>query len=332
VRRPTIAIALLCSLLAIGLVDGNAAVEDLARYRARVDRWQGSLVQARELSAKGDPGWREAAKRIALEAKREGKVERPGGALTISHGWLVEELEQALRAKGPSQRERALRKAEESLAFYRTSLQPAPSVGRERVREALARALPARPREHVLRVAWLGRLLERLINWLGRAFGWLERAPRSARWLVWVVITLLGAVVLFLLGLAMRAVVRRFAPEVRASGARVEVGMPWAPPDPEAVLSQARKEAATGAFGEAIRHLYLAFLLRLDGVGLLRYHPATANWEYFRGLGDDELRREFASFTVIFDRKCYGAEPAALRDYDTCEELFGRVLGLAHGT
>jgi hypothetical protein len=309
------------------------AGEDLAGYTARLARWQGSLEQARELSAKGDPGWREAAKRIALEAEREGKVERPeGGALTIGHGWLVEELEQALRAKGASQRERALRKAEESLAFYRTSLQPARPLDRARVRAALARALPARPREHVLRMPWLGRLLMRIIKWLNRVFGWLARAPRSARWAVWVVITLLGAVVLFLLGLAARAVVRRFAPEVRAGGARVEVGMPWAPPDPDSVLSQARREAATGAFGEAIRHLYLAFLLKLDGVGLLRYHPATANWEYFRGLRDGELRREFASFTVIFDRKCYGVEAAALTDYDTCEELFGRALGLARAT
>jgi hypothetical protein len=306
------------------------AAEDLRAYAARLDRWQASLGSAHQLLARGDPTWRSAAQAIAVEAARGTRVERTsGGAITVSHAWLADEVRQALSAESARQKARALEQAEQSLSFYRASLRPAPAVNRSRMKAALARALPTRERARPLRLAWLGRLLERLADWLARAFGWMDRAPKSARWLAWAIIGLLGAALLFLLGLAARAVLRRFAPEKSGGGPRVEVGMPWAPPDADAVLARARQAAAAGAFGDAIRRLYLAFLLKLDGLGLVRYHPATANWEYFRGLPGADLRREFASFTVIFDRKCYGAQAAARDDYDRCEELFARALGAA---
>jgi len=331
--RAAAGIALLSGLLALGPLSRSAAGDDLAAYTARVERWHAAVARAHQLSATGDSRWRRVVKRVALEAQRASKVDRPaGGAVTVTHAWLAEELERALQAKDARQREQALKRAGDSLAAYAMSLSPAPAVSRAHIKAALAQALPLPPPVGRMRGTWLKRLLERLMDWLGRTFGLLERAHPSARWVVWVVLGVLAGAVLLLLGLMARSLLRRSARQPRSASLPAEAGMPWAPPDPDAALSRARQAAAAGRFGDAIRDLYLALLLRLDGAGLVRFHPATANWEYFGELSGEELRSQFASFTVVFDRKCYGGEAAARADYDRCEELFGRTLALAGWT
>jgi len=320
-------------LLALPLAAGPASGETLDQYQARLARWSGTVAKARGELGRGDPGWRVTMKALAGEASRPVAVARPEGVrVGADHGWLTSHLGRALAAPSRRSAKAALEVTAAEVAAYRAALAPAPRVDRARLRAVLARAVPAAGAGRRLPLQWLGKLLGRLMSWLEKLLSRLPRRWGSApRLLFWVIVGLAGAVLAAALGLAIRAIFGRFSRGARAPRPSVEVGRPWAPPDADAVLDRARQAAAAGSYREAIRHLYLALLLKLDLAGLLSYQPSRTNWEYLRALrASGRLPTgEVTSLTGIFDRKWYGGESAAASDYRHCEQLFGRVLSQA---
>jgi hypothetical protein len=331
IARGLVTAAALALLLSSAPV--SASPETLAQYQARLSRWADTVAAARDQWQRGDPAWQTRVQALAREAGKPGQIARGRGQpITVDHTWLTGHLAEALSAATAAGRGAALDAAACDLASYRAALAPAPRVDRARLRAVVARVVPAAPVGRRLPLAWLRRLIQRIPSWLERLLSRLpSRWGPAPRLLFWVVLGLAGAVLLGGLALAARAIIRRFARSVELAGPGAETGRPWAPPDAEVVLARARQAAAAGAYREAIRHLYLSLLLKLDLAGLLSYQPSKTNWEYLRALrAEGKLPTgEVASLTHIFDRKWYGGEQAAVSDYHQCEQLFSRVLAQA---
>ena len=83
--------------------------------------------------------------------------------------------------------------------------------------------------------------------------------------------------------------------------------------------------AATFALSLLLRALYLATLASLDRGRLIEFEPSKTNWQYIRAMPRGEARKLFADFTVIFDRKWYGHEPANADDYAACRRLAEQI-------
>jgi len=324
---------LLVSVLALPLCLSSACqAEEMAQYEARLGRWAEAIGKAQTLSAEGDKRWRSGIEAVVAESAVPRQIARSAnGPVSVDHSWLRDSLAKAMSAENPGEREDVLRGAGKALSAYRAALRPAQPSDRKHLRRVLVQVLPKASLGHKLRLRvpdWVRRLLVRLVEWLDRLFA---HAPQGAapRWLFWMIVGLATGGLVAALALAAYAVFARFARRAREQRAQVAMSLPQAPSDPEEVLARARRVAAQGAYREAVRYLYLAFLLKLDRAGLLRYDPTTANWEYLPHLPRTDLRASFSSLTLIFDQKWYGGEEAAPSDYHRCEDLLQRALAQA---
>ena len=205
---------------------------------------------------------------------------------------------------------------------------PRQAPDEQRLREVLASVLPRGSGEPAQRaLGWLWQALERLAGLVERLFARLSGVEGGAlRWLFWVVVAVAGALAAAAVALAVRSLLRRLGGGPPRSGRDVEAVSPTSRPTPDALLERAQRAAQAGAYGEAIRALYLAALMRLDREGFISYHPSRTNWEYLRSLDEGDVRARFASLTTIFDRKHYGGEAATRSDYYECEVLLGRLV------
>ncbi len=158
--------------------------------------------------------------------------------------------------------------------------------------------------------------LERLFDWLGRLFPELELAEGSQDALGYFIIAgglmLLAALSFFLfrlLWIERRALRRRSA---AASPEELEAA-------PAGLLERSRAAAASGAYREASRLLFLALLLGFQERGWLRVADWKTNWEYAEELaGQGEASAAlFRSSAVRFDAVWYGGRDIAPADYDT---------------
>lgn len=92
-------------------------------------------------------------------------------------------------------------------------------------------------------------------------------------------------------------------------------------------LQEADKKEAAGDYTQAVRHLFLAFLLELHGKGLLEARVWKTNWEYAEELKRSEpsLTDRFRSLARLFDEVTYGKRnirPDEYRSYRA--EVIGR--------
>lgn len=90
-------------------------------------------------------------------------------------------------------------------------------------------------------------------------------------------------------------------------------------------LDDAQRLAAGGDFHGALRALYVATIVSLDRRGLIRFEPATTNWQYSRQLPRGELRGAFSDFTRVFDHKHYGKQATTADEYVACRSLAERL-------
>ncbi len=170
-------------------------------------------------------------------------------------------------------------------------------------------------------------ILEKFFKWLGSLFP--SFAPRAGggslpnlSWLIFVFWALIASLLAFLLLAAYRA----FAGNIRWGGRRrkkneeqlegEDAELLLLPPDE--LAERAAQFASEGNFREALRHRYIALLLRLDGRGVWRYDTRRTNWEHIAALrrGDAELVganaqivAPLSDLTRRFDRVRYGGAP-----------------------
>lgn len=307
-----------------------ASAEGLQEYRGRLARWAAGLELARLQAEAGDPAWRGTVRAVIGEASQRRQVARPAGAsVAVDHGWLCERLEQALQARQAGPRAAALARAKEGLAAYRAALQPARPVDKRRLDAILRAALPSRRTPDLSLLARLRSVMERLLEWLAHLLGRLPMGSGApARTAFWLVLGLGVAVLAAALVLAGRAIWRRFERGPRWSGPEVQARPPWGRPEAEAELARARQAAAEGRYRDAIRHLVLGLVLRLDAAGACSYHPARTNWEYVRAIAEKttSAQEPFRQLSGIFDRTWYGGENVGRADWERCETLFTHVL------
>jgi hypothetical protein len=320
-------------LFLLAALPSPSSAESLSDYQATLAHWEQAITRIRQQAATGDETWRQNLQELAVDVGRPRTVHRPmAGSIAVEHPRLEAALAQAMKAGKIEESAAALSAAEEQLAAYRSVLSPLPAVDRDRVRQVLARVLPAAPSAEARPPHWIRRLVQRLLEWLGRLFERIPELPGPApRALFWVVVGVGAAVLAVALWLALRSLLRRFTRQA-AEYRKIEISRPPEAPDSDAVLSEARQAAAAGAYRDAIRRLYLALLLKLDSAGLLSYHPAKTNWEHLRSFADERLRPTFASLTFIFDHTWYGAKSAERSDYEQCEALFREALAQAETT
>ncbi|MBV9470750.1 MAG: DUF4129 domain-containing protein, partial [Abitibacteriaceae bacterium] len=79
---------------------------------------------------------------------------------------------------------------------------------------------------------------------------------------------------------------------------------------PDELKERARQWAREGNFPEALRHLYISLLLRLDARGVWHYDTRRTNWEHITGLRQNASRsalvQPLSDLTRRFDRVRYG--------------------------
>lgn len=131
------------------------------------------------------------------------------------------------------------------------------------------------------RLSWLARWWRTLVDWLGR---FRETNPTAADVLFWSLVAVL--VVIFVHGGWIMYQTVRGA--TAAEGRTGSVGA-VAIRDERWFQRLAETLAAEGRFAEAMQASFTGLMLRLDGKGVLRFHPSKTPREYAREarLGED---------------------------------------------
>ena len=193
-----------------------------------------------------------------------------------------------------------------------------------------------------------------LLSWLGGLF--VRNAPTGAtpdlRWVNVIFWLVIAGLVAFLLLAAYRA----FAGNIRWGGRRKRGGdaqmqgedaeLLLLPPDE--LVQRAARFAAQGNFREALRHRYIALLLRLDSCGVWRYDTRRTNWEHIAalranrtaeraeqrievGARNAEIVAPLSDLTRRFDRVRYGDAPCDdgdWRDFERDAQTLEASAGL----
>lgn len=92
---------------------------------------------------------------------------------------------------------------------------------------------------------------------------------------------------------------------------------------PDELRERAARFAAEGNYREALRHLYIAVLVKFDARGVWRYDTRRTNWEHIQALRNDQTRVglvvPMVELTRRFDRVRYGDAPASQIDWQRFE-------------
>jgi cbb3-type cytochrome oxidase subunit 3 len=177
---------------------------------------------------------------------------------------------------------------------------------------------------------------EREGNWLSKAFTSLkpeniEAQPQSLNLggaltvLVWV---LLGALALLFLGTTVWFFATRARSQRRVS-AVLEEDEPLRSSDEWLALGRAAEQVGDGR--AAVRAYYLAGLLRLDELSVLRFERTETNWQHLRRLGRVVNGADFGFTdpTRRFDEIWFGDRPVAAGELDLFRKLASQVEQVA---
>ena len=148
-------------------------------------------------------------------------------------------------------------------------------------------------------------------------------------WLIFVFWAIIASLLAFLLVAAYRV----FAANIRWGGRRKkkeddefegeDAELLSLPPDE--LGDRAAQFARDGNFREALRHRYIALLLRLDGRGVWRYDTRRTNWEHIAALRRGAAQSgagivaPLSDLTRRFDRVRYGSAPCDQNDWQQFE-------------
>ena len=176
---------------------------------------------------------------------------------------------------------------------------------------------------------WFADSISNFFKWIASLFP--SFTPRVGAavpdfgWLIFVFWALVASLVAFLLVAAYRI----FAGNIRWGGRRKkkdaealqgeDAELLLLPPDE--LGDRATQFAHNGNYREALRHRYIALLLRLDGRGVWRYDTRRTNWEHIAALRRGAAQNSAAivaplsDLTRRFDRVRYGSAPCDAQDW-----------------
>ena len=192
---------------------------------------------------------------------------------------------------------------------------------------------------------WLQARVDAIKQWFADAasnfFKWIASlfpsfAPRTGvavpdfGWLIFVFWAIIASLVAFLLVAAYRI----FAGNIRWGGRRKKKDADELQGEDAELLSlppdelgeRATQFAHDGNYREALRHRYIALLLRLDGRGVWRYDTRRTNWEHIAALrrgaaaNGAAIVAPLSDLTRRFDRVRYGGAPCDANDWRQFEK------------
>lgn len=234
-------------------------------------------------------------------------------AVTLENGTtinLADEAWEALIEQPPQVAATTLRDLAQRLRDPQTAL---PDDSRQQLEEVLARPefQDAQPT-----------LLERFLRWLSEI---LPDASPDVRGLVDAAVGVFGVLAIALLVFFVVRMVRHNWREGETLESFGEIPI-------HATEAQAKATTAAGAgdFREAMRLLYLAALLHLDEVGLLRFDRALTNREVLATVVNrTTLHSALSPVVTQFDRVWYGHAPFGASDF---EQMQGQIEQLRQMT
>lgn len=167
---------------------------------------------------------------------------------------------------------------------------------------------------------WWLRLAEYFMDHLPAGAGWMGN---MLEWLLYLIAALVTISVFVFIARRLRRLPSLTIDHDVPIGTQLRM-------DPAAARKQAYECSQRGDYRQAIRYLYLSFLLHLDKVGLLTYNTSKTNGEILSeacaSIGNKA--QVFAFLTLSFERKWYGMEESSAADFQQCEEAVDRLMGL----
>ncbi len=251
------------------------------------------LDQAAELVERGDVA---EAKRLLSDVS----VVRLDDGRQMS---LANEAWMAALDEKPQEAPDLLREAANALRYPATTLPP---DARQQLKQVLARPefQAAQPT-----------LWERFLNWLRDQLPALPQGAASELFgelLIWLIVAISLLVVSGVLFSFLRGLRQNLLSEELAEQLAGDI-----PLYASEAQQRATEAASTGNFREAMRLLYLAALLHLDEVGLIRFDRALTNREVLASVSNNEaLRALLAPVVTQFDRVWYGHAPFGAADFE----------------
>jgi hypothetical protein len=239
----------------------------------------------------------------ALEAGNPEKAEQLLGSLravTLENGTTINLADQAWETLVEQPSEVAAATLRDLAQRLREPQSTLPDDSRQRLEEVLARPefQDAQPT-----------LLERFLRWLSEL---LPDASPDMRGLVDAAVGVFGVLVIGALIFFVVRIVRHNWREGETLESFGEIPI-------HATEAQAKATSAAGAgdFREAMRLLYLAALLHLDEVGLLRFDRALTNREVLATVVNrTPLHAALSPVVTQFDRVWYGHAPFGAADFE----------------
>lgn len=136
-----------------------------------------------------------------------------------------------------------------------------------------------------------------------------------------VIIVVGGAVLLVIVGSALRRFLADMVPEAELEGGDEDELL-----TAETALKRAKMVSAGGDYRSAVRYLYLSSLLWLEERGLLRYDRSRTNREYVRSVsGRPDLSASLQDVVDVFDQVWYGYHDIDAETYSRYEKDVGEL-------
>jgi hypothetical protein len=310
----------LLSLIPIGLVlTGCLPGVALAATASEYDRYVASAATGVESALSKERAHAGSSSRVLDDLTRSIPssvvVKNSDGSKILADlSWARADISYAQRLKGKKRTD----KLQDVLARLRTledanGRQSGATVSSEQARNTLAKTLAGKEYRKSLTESVVQRVLAWVLRSLERIIG-----PGTGEVISWVLLVglVIGAAAL-LVFLALHLISSRSPKRRKVVPTTIRqsrVGRPTA----KALLLRAEEDARAGRFREAIRAIYLAGILHLDGRRFVTYEEGTTNWEYThtaRRLAPPDAARLFGDMTMRFDDLIYGQRTVTGDEY-----------------
>lgn len=304
-----------CALLAAPVVSG-AAEDEQATLKEYIGRVEDSLDVVEE-AGRDTVDARDANDIAAIVntwIPLTEQVRMSGGQVMETDNSILRSLSTQLpAAEGNGEREAVRAELESHLRSMLKALEVSPGRIPED-REALDRVLGSQvPRMRSPFAELLGKVAERILEWLQGWWGSFGASPETSQALTTVTLAIMAALLVALLALVVRAIARAR----RAVAAPAQVARPARPsvpardPDedlsPKELASRADALAAEGRLREAVRALMAGATRLLAAAGLAARARTRTNGELLREVrGRAVVHDALARIALVFDRAWYG--------------------------
>jgi hypothetical protein len=278
-----------------------------------VEEVAATLEEAAALVAEGDT----AGARMLLASLESVSLDKGGEMALQPEPWL------RLLDDAPGEAAERLRAAASALREPDAAL---PDDARSQLETVLARPefRPVQPTLWERVSTWLW---ETFVRILGRILN-LSGADVAGNLSAWILALASGAIVVGVLVFFLRGL-RRSVVE----GEAFEQVLGEVPRYAGEAQHLAAEAAGAGNFREAMRLLYLAALLHLDEVGMLRFDRALTNREVLASVAADApLRRQLAPVVAQFDRVWYGHAPFGQAEFEAVEQQIRDLRAMERGS